>query len=394
MDEIDNGQPAGVVYCSCVDWNGVWERMHQFAWMFAGERPVLFVDNPGTRPLRWDHLPRIADRLGRALRRGATGGLHHADRLPPNLHLLAPLLIPSPTDQPRMVLNRCWLRRQVDRAMRRAGLDRAILWTSAPTDAVVGLLDARPWDAVIYDCVDDLPALHPSRARQLQAAEDALVQRADAVLATSRALVEKLHARGCVNVHYVPNGIDFDRFAGAHEQPTAIAPLPRPVIGFLGSMLANVFDLELVLRLAAAHPEWSVTLVGPMDSALAARAQGTPVRLIGPVDYAAVPACLRAFDVALVPFHESALTRAINPLKVYEYLACGLPVVSTPLPELDGFGDLVTQVTGARTFDAAVVAALAEGRSRADVRATAAAEHDWHRRFTRVTAILAAVQGH
>jgi glycosyltransferase involved in cell wall biosynthesis len=378
-----------IVYCSSVDWESAWERMHQFAWMFAQERTVLFVDNPGVRPLRWDHFPRIMRRLSRTVER-QHASQYHARPEPLTLQHLSPLLIPSPTDALSMRINRRWFTRQLTRAMARMGIVGGILWTSSPTDPVVGIMDAWPWKAVVYDCVDDLPALHPARARQLQAAEDALLRRADVVVATSQALVQKLHNRGRTAVHYIPNGLELDRFAGEHAMPDALARLPRPIVGVLGQMLPNVVDLELVIELAKTHPEWSVVLVGPIEPSMAKRLADadSPVHCTGPVRYEQVPAYLQAFDVALIPFLESPLTRAIHPLKVYEYLYCGLPVVSTRLPELDQFGDLVLQASGFVNFSAAVNYALDEGTSRANARRQAAREHSWDARFAQVTALL------
>lgn len=392
MSPISQNAPRlpyrGVVYCSCVDWGSHWERMHHLAWLLAHDVPVLYVDNPGVRPLRWDHLPRIVGRLQRAFLKTPSGPTPHADRLLPNLHRLGPLLIPSPTQPGMMRLNRKLLRQQVATALARAGMEADLLWVSSPTDPVVGLLDAFPWKTVLYDCVDDLPALHPYRAAQLQAGESAVLARADHVLVTAHALEAKLRSLGRGEAHYIPNGIEMDRFAKIGPTPAAMRALPWPVIGFLGSMLPNVFDVDLVIAIAKQRPEWSVALVGPVPPAWQARLAGTRVHALGPAGYRDAAAYLQAFDVGIVPFLENGLTRAINPLKVYEYLACGLPVVSTPLPELDAFGDLVRQAAGPDAIIEAIDAALAEGDQRAAARRAEAARHSWTRRYDAIIGIL------
>ncbi|MHB9132251.1 MAG: glycosyltransferase [Armatimonadota bacterium] len=356
--------------------------MQQFAWMFAQQRTVVYVDNPGVRPLRWAHLPRIAARLGRVFApRGAAAPAHLA-RAMPTLSHVAPLLLPSPVDLCSMAVNRVLFCQQVRSAMARAGITHAILWTSSPTDPVVGLMQAFPWETVVYDCVDDLPGLHPYRARQLQAAEDALLRRADLVLVTAQALAEKLRGRAeCV---LVPNGVDLPRFARLSPPPATLAALPRPIIGFLGSMLPGVFDVDLLVALADTHPEWSVIVVGPVPGAFAEQLRNSRVYTLGPVAYDEVPAILRAFDVGLIPFVESTVTRAIHPLKVYEYLACGLPVVSTPLPELDHLAPYVVQTRGLPSFTQAIAAALIASPNLAAERQAVARQYSWEERFAQV----------
>ncbi len=376
-----------IVYCSCVDWNGNWERMHQLAYQFAAQTPLLFVDNPGVRSLRWEHIPRIATRLAQRLAPGDTQRLRHAERLRPTMSLLAPLLIPSPTDAFGLALNRRLLRRQVVGALRRREFTQALLWTSTPVDAMVGLLDAYPWAGVVYDCVDDLPALHPSRGQLLQRGENCLLQRADLVFVTSHHLADKLASLGRTDTIYVPNGIDPARFDRPHEPPACLARLPHPIIGFVGSFLPGVFDLELTLSLARQHPEWSIVLAGPLPPEWQKRANAVKIVTPGAIAYDAVPAWMRGFDVGIIPFCESPATRAINPLKTYEYLACGLPVVSTPLPELDLFAGHIRQASGVSAFAAAVADCL---RHPGDpvLRAELARQHSWDARLTTICRAL------
>ena len=113
-----------------------------------------------------------------------------------------------------------------------------------------------------------------------------------------------------------------------------------------------------------------------------------PLHLVGTVGHDDVPTYLRAFDVALNPIVQSAASRATNPKKIYEFFACGLPVISTPIPDLDVFGDLVIQVNGADRFSFAVHAALEEGRQRSAQRQQAAAQFNWNRLYAQVESKL------
>jgi GT2 family glycosyltransferase len=141
------------------------------------------------------------------------------------------------------------------------------------------------------------------------------------------------------------------------------------VIGYFGA-IAEWFDLELVRKVALAHPDKRVLLIGSDTAGAAEALAGLPnVRFVGEVPYARLPYWLHGFDVALLPFRVIDLTMATNPVKVYEYLAAGKPVVAVDLPEMAQFDGLVRVARDHEDFVAGVAAAL-------DVHATPAAAED------------------
>lgn len=381
----------GIVFCSCVDWDAPWERLHQLAWMFGSERPALFATNTGLRPFDLSQASRAASGLiAKVTHRIVTNEQHPAAARENmgRLSLAAPWVLPSSGDPQSAKINAGLFSKQMLRAIEKAGMKRAILWAASPTELVVSLLNARKWEAVIYDCVLDLPELYPHQAKRLLAAETPLVKRADIIFAASHLLERKLQRYGRTDITYLPNGLSLDRFSRPTSKPLEFNSVRRPIIGFLGAMQEKIFDMTLVANMAKSHPEWSVVLVGPIDKTLLPKIDDAPILLAGQVSYDDVPAYLRSFDVGIMPFFGNAYTRAINPLKIYEYLACGLPVVSTPSPELEVFGDLVTQVSGPDRFSFAIHAALEEGRQRGALRQQTAAQHNWDRRFAQVEAML------
>lgn len=122
--------------------------------------------------------------------------------------------------------------------------------------------------------------------------------------------------------------------------PEEIAALKKPVIGFHG-LVADWVDLKLMRFLALARPEWSFVFVGKLDTDTSVL-QGLPdVHLLGRKDYEQLPAYCKGFDIAVLPFAINELTLAANPLKLREYLAAGLPVVSTAIPEAERLGGLI-----------------------------------------------------
>jgi glycosyltransferase involved in cell wall biosynthesis len=368
--------------------------MHQIALMFARLTEVIYVDNPGIRTLRWDHLPRIWRRITHSLCPGHASQRQSSPQLAEDLsHLtlkvVSPILYPSPTNKLLLQLNQYLYKRQVMHAHQRMHWSPApMLWITSPTYPVVAMLHARKWSKIIYDCVDDFPGLHPRRAEQLQRCEDEIIQHADVIFVTAQALKEKMRQRGRNDAYYVPNGLDLTRFTKALAPHPRMTRYQQPVIGFLGQMSASVFDLNLVGQLAERHPNWSIVLVGPMTPELEKQEKKYRLHCEGRVAYEEVPAYLAGFDVAIVPFLLSKTTQAINPLKVYEYLASGLPVISTPLPELDNFGDLVLQTTGVDGFSAAITHLLAQPTADRATRQARVAECSWEHRFADIISAM------
>ena len=167
---------------------------------------------------------------------------------------------------------------------------------------------------------------------------------------------------------------------------------PRPLLGFFG-LLAPWVDTGLLQETAKAFPDASLILIGPAWSQSTPPSEPANLHWLGPRSYAELPRLAAHFDVGLVPFRQDRLTAYVNPLKVLEYMALGLPIVSTPLPDLDAFGDLILQASGPAQFVTQIRRAL-EDRSvaRRQARFTRAALESWEARAAvideRVSALL------
>ncbi|MEG3072228.1 MAG: glycosyltransferase [Candidatus Syntrophopropionicum ammoniitolerans] len=122
----------------------------------------------------------------------------------------------------------------------------------------------------------------------------------------------------------------------AYRSPPELQTLQGPVVGYVGAISAW-FDQEMLAAAAHAHPEWSFVLVGPVDTDVSLLDSLPNVRLTGHKPYSVLPAYLKGFDVTVIPFKINALTTGVNPVKLYEYLAAGRPIVSSDLPEVRAF---------------------------------------------------------
>lgn len=371
------------------DWDAeLWTNQQHLMSRLAARNRVLFVESLGLRrpQLAGRDVRRIARRLRRALR-----GPRPAD----GLHVLSPLVVPAHGRPGLRALNARLLRAQVRRAVQRLGLTRPVLWSYVPQ--AEALLDVLDPSAVVYHCVDDIAAQKGVAGAAFRAAEARFAARADLVLASAPALAARMRTLSD-RVLEAPNVADTALFAEAlapGPEDSAITALPQPRIVFTGAVVGTKLDLELLAAVARRRPDWAFALVGPVGagdpgtdvSAL----HGLPnVHLLGPRPYAGLPAVLRAADAALIPYAVNDLTRSVFPMKVYEYLAAGLPVVATPLPALAGV-DAITTASDANAMAGALARALDEDSpARRQARSEAARGHSWDARLEQISRALAA----
>jgi glycosyltransferase involved in cell wall biosynthesis len=364
-----------------VDWEYNRQRPH---WVMSGlaERgvSVLYIDNLGVR------LPRPSDarRVARRLSRWLSTSVRPAPEVRPRIRRDAPVVLP--VDRPRLLrsLMRRVLVRRIRRRLPRGG--RLIVWTYSPLPIIADTAAALGADLLVYDWADDA-AEHvlfssASRRRRIAAWEDAMVRRADVVFMSSNELLKR---RGSPNPRtlLVPHGGPPP--SEPRRPPPEAEAIPRPRVGFVGTV-SGWLDVDLLRALAEARPEWSFVFVGPRRGRLH-RLEALPnVTFTGPRRHEAVRGFLAAFDVGLIPYRVVPATQAASPIKLHEYLAHGLPVVSTDLPEVRPFSPPVEIASDPEGFDAAIERALKQGRTPVERRPGVR----WDQRVEEMVAMLAA----
>jgi glycosyltransferase involved in cell wall biosynthesis len=270
-----------------------------------------------------------------------------------------------------------------------------ILWIYDPGAARIA--GSCGEEFAVYDCVDDYTEQATStRGREVVVACDRMAaRRSRLVFTTSTAMFER-QRRLNPATHLVPNAGDYEHFTGAADRSTAapeVSDLPRPVLGFTGNFLASKVDFDLLEDVARALPQGTLLLIGPAASDTASaleRLAGLPsVRWLGQKPYTELPRYVAAFDVGLIPYVSNAYTRSCFPLKLYEYLAAGKPIVASGLPELAGMEPDVVLVEGTTNFIQAVQEAVGrDGDADRLRRRQLAARNSWGKKTERLLELV------
>ena len=236
---------------------------------------------------------------------------------------------------------------------------------------------------VVYDCMDHHAGFSTNTEEMLEQ-EHLLFSSSDLVVVSSASLAEEAKACGADPL-LLRNACEYEHFA-----KTGSANNKRPVIGYYGA-IADWFDSDLVADLAERRPDWDFVLVGSTNLADISRLSKLPnVTMPGEQPYATLPRWLTQFDVTLIPFKRIPLTEATNPVKAYEILAAGKPIVSVPLPEVTALGSVVRLASTADEFEREVEAALKENTPEfIETRRAFAKTNTWQSRFETLSPAVA-----
>jgi glycosyltransferase involved in cell wall biosynthesis len=203
------------------------------------------------------------------------------------------------------------------------------------TPMAMGFTEELTPELTVYDCMDELSAFANAPA-DMRRNEQMLFERCDLVFTGGQSLFEAKRLKH-ERVHLFPSSVDTAHFARAltiQKQPEDQRDIPRPRVGYAG-VIDERMDLQLIECIAEKRPEWQIVLVGPVvkiDPESLPRRRN--IHYTGMKSYDELPAYLAGWDVAMLPFAQNEATRFISPTKTPEYLAAGLPVVSTPIQDV------------------------------------------------------------
>jgi uncharacterized SAM-binding protein YcdF (DUF218 family)/glycosyltransferase involved in cell wall biosynthesis len=375
---------------SSIDWQFIWQGHQEImSTLAANGNRVLFVENTGVRAPAMRDLPRLRQRI-RNWRRGTKGFRRERE----NLFIYSPILLPFPYSGPVRRLNRFLLTRALRRWMRAIGFGRPIVWTFLPTPLVRDVIPEMDPLVSVYYCIDDF-ASSSKGARKIEQSEQQLFREADLVFVTSERLRDRA-AQFSSRVHLFPFGVSLKKFdqvrTAPNQVPDDLLALKRPIVGYVGG-IHRWIDLELVASAARTMPEATFAFVGPAQMDVSATAGIPNLHWLGARAHDDVPRYIKGFDVGIVPYRLTEYTANVYPTKLNEYLAMGIPVVATDLPEIRRFnaehGSSVAIAGDSRQFVEAIHAALRPSTEQERIgRTEVARKNSWVSRIAEMSALI------
>lgn len=347
--------------CFSHDWSGDPLSKTHLMRLLSKDNRILWVNSIGLR------APSASARdVNRALNK-LKAAAQPIKEVEPNIFVLNPLVIPIHGVPWMRTVNRELLRLQVLRAMHKLRFQRPINWVFNPAAGFIA--GALKEALVIYYCVDEYTAFTGVPSSAILALEEQLLRRADLVVVSAERLYKnKAHVNPRTVI--IRHGVDYDHFRKAlapeTQVPAEIRSLPHPIIGYFGLMAEDWIDIDLMVHVAKHFSSGSMVLLGKVTTDISRLTALPNVHVLGRKEFSELPAYSKGFDVAMLPFPISEVTLNANPLKVREYLAAGLPVVSTKIPEVEVLGPLCRIAGNKEEFVTQIEAALQDPGPKAE----------------------------
>ena len=383
--------PGECVLFATADWDEpYWTNKQHTAKTFAqlGWK-VLYVESVGLRGPSLSSgkdWKRIWNRLWRGLRCLAFGP-HMAEK---DIWIMSPLAIPGVHGHPLFGrLNTLLIRSPLRRFLVRKKWSKPLIWTYHPF--MLELLGGVDCGKVVYHCVDDLGAVPMIDSAAVNAAEQKLLKQCDAVFVTNENLLSKCQPFNS-NTHYFPNVVDFEHFSKARANgplPADLAAIPEPRIVYMGVLSDFKVDFKLIYDVALARSDWHWVILGTeregQKSKWIPRLKSLQnIHFLGRKAYQDLPTYLADCQVGALPTLCNDYTRSMFPMKFYEYLAAGLPVVSTPFDFTKDIKDGIKTGSSTETFVSAIYQQIKRGRLTPKESYQFVGENTWHQRTRKI----------
>ena len=353
------------------DWDWFPSVLQQIAQQLVAKNRILWVGSVSIRRprLQMYDLRRIIGRLF-----DPHSSHRHSSSGPLPTAAINPFVLPLYDLPVVRATNDALLRNVLRKRMKQLGFRDIIAFPSTPM--VSGIMGQLGESSIHYFCVDDY-SQYDGAYRCIPLLEKQLLSKADSCFAVSDPLLKTRTVKSG-ETHFLPMGVDTDHFRPFNEPPPGeLASMRKPIVGFVG-LLGSYVDLDLIMQCAIAYPRVSFVVIGRTMVDVSALSKAPNIHYLGEVAYEKVPQYARAFDVGLNPRIINQLTIAMNPLKIIEYLALGIPVVSTDLPAVRKFSDHVYVAHSREQFIELIDVALKEAdQAKRDARRVIAEAHSW-----------------
>jgi len=352
------------------DWGRHPSTIQHIARVLSRSNRILWVNTLGSRKprLNLSDLKRLLEKSATLIRRGTDSSSE------PNIHVLHPRVLPYYDSKMIRKLNNTLLKSAIRKETKKLRFHKPVLMSITPLMAdLMGQLGEH---SSHYFCADDYPHFDNVFSAFVDM-EQTMLDRSDTVFVTSEILLATRHPKRRP-AKYLPQGVDIDHFKQRPgDRPEELATTSKSVVGFFG-LITTWVDVNLIARCAQRYPDATFIVIGRATVDTGMLSALANVRYLGAIPYASLPKYAQVFDVGLIPFIRNPLTLASNPLKMLEYLSMGAAVVSTDLPEVHKFGDVVYIAKDNDDFVEQVgIALMSDSPARREERRRRASAYSW-----------------
>ena len=318
---------------SSIDWNENWQMHHQLATSLEQNGyNVLFVENTGVRTPNILDAKRIISKLNNWFK--STSGFTKISKY---LSLYSPIIIPFPFYKIPIFLNSLLITYHIKKFYKFNNVRNFTIITFLPTPLSLKIINNLNPDFCIYYCANNM-SKGLGGSKYIISNEIELLKKSDSVFSISTNISNFVKNYND-HVHFFPPGVNFEKFNIAYKNDNFISKLKnftKPIIGYVGS-ISKVFDLILIIKIAQKFQNCSIVIVGKKYININSLLEYKNVFFVDQISHVKLPNYIKYFKVGLIPYIVNEFTHSVNTCKLNEYLALGVPVVSTNIKEINIF---------------------------------------------------------
>jgi uncharacterized SAM-binding protein YcdF (DUF218 family)/glycosyltransferase involved in cell wall biosynthesis len=377
---------------SSIDWTTHWQLHHQLATSLVstGNR-VLFIENTGVRSANIGDIGRLSERISNWRK-----GLHGFSSIDgDNLTSYSPILLPFPYSKLLLLFNKKIFNFSISRWMKASNFSNPVIISFLPTPLIQSAINSINPKLTVYYCANNMAESSLS-ASQVRPYEDHFFESVDVVF-TAAYVIQEYAQRFSEKVFYFPPGIDFDKFNIALKDnkdiPSDLKKISGRIVGYIGA-LGRVLDQELLCALADQCSDFTFVFIGPKYTNINVLEAKSNIVFLGAKPHNQLPYYIKGFDVGIVPYICNDFTEGVYPSKLNEYLAMGIPAVSTNLREVreskEVYGEAAIIANNTEEFINSVKSLVLEKDDvlRKEKRIKIAKENSWESRFKGISDII------
>jgi len=377
-----------VIICiSPIDWDFLRQR-HQIIMQFFAQNGnrVFYIENinPALN-LNFSFIPKILKRIRKIL----FGANSRKTKQIPNLTVITPFVLPFRNKLAEFINKKIFIR-LLYLLLKIHGIKKPIVWTYLATPAAIELISGITPQFLVYDCVFDIAA-HRDYPKDTVNYEKRLIKSADLVFTDNSFLFKRCRQIN-PQTYLVQPGVDFELFSNPKEipGPEVFQNINKPRICFFGGIDAIRIDLTLIKYIAEKRPDWNIVLFGPVIKTDVSSLKLNNIFFMGTLEHEELPSYLKEIDVLILPYKIIPFSESIFPAKIFECLATGKQIVSTPLRQLNSFPqDVIKIASGNEDFMLAIEKYLNTPEpDEVDRRLSLARENSWTKRLTLIQSIM------